>query len=371
MDDTQLISARKAIDEADREMARLFERRMEAVRLIGEYKRTHGLPVEDPAREETVIRRNLPLIGDPQLRGDYERFLRGVMSVSRRYQHRLAEGLRIAYSGVEGAYAQIAASRIFPDGQCVPCPDFRSAYREAENGGCDVCVLPVENSYSGEVAQVTDLIFAGPLYVTGVYRLPVTHCLLGLEGASPEGIRRVVSHPQALAQCAPYIARRGYETVEASNTARAAQLVRDGGDPSVAAIASFESAALYGLSVLECGINESSHNTTRFAVLSRADNGAVPGSGTRFLLFFAVGHTAGALADAISVIGRHGFNMLSLHSRPMKSLPWQYYFVAEIEGNDLDSRGQEMLAELSPRCSLLKVAGRYAPERVLKGDDAS
>ncbi len=370
MDDTQLSSARKTIDDADREMARLFERRMEAVRQIGEYKRAHGLPVTDPAREEAVIRQNLPLIADPQLRPDYERFLRSVMSVSRRFQHRLSEGIRIAYSGAEGAFAQIAAARIFPDGQYIPCPDFGSAYREAENGSCDVCVLPVENSYAGEVAQVTDLIFTGSLHVTGIYQLPVTHCLLGLEGVSPDGIRRVISHPQALAQCAPYLSRHGYETVEASNTAQAARLVRDGGDPSAAAIASPEAAALYGLSILDYGINESSLNTTRFAVLSRTGNSAAPAEGGRFLIFFTVGNTAGALAGAISVIGRHGFNMLSLRSRPMKSLPWQYYFVAEIEGTDLDSRGSVMLSELSSRCSSMKVAGRYASEQPLKGDDA-
>ena len=239
-----------------------------------------------------------------------------------------------------------------------------------ESGECDVCVLPVENSYAGEVGQVTDLMFNGSLHVTGMYVLPVTHHLLGIPGASLDGVRRVVSHPQALSQCAGFIRRHHLETVQASNTARAAQSILENGDPSVAAIASIETAQLYGLEILERGINESGLNSTRFAVFSRAENNQAAGKDTSFLLLFTVNHVAGALANAIHVIGKHGFNMRVLRSRPMKELPWHYYFFAEMAGDDRSEEGQSMMRELAQHCNVLKVAGRFSAEINLKEAEA-
>lgn len=366
MEEGKLTEARAAIGEADREMARLFVRRMEAVREIAAYKRERGLPILDAAQEERVVRRNLEYIESEELRDLYVRFLRDTMRISREYQRRLTEGCRVAYSGVEGAFAHIAVRRIFPDAVPVSCLDFQSAYESVERGECDFCVLPVENSYAGEVGQVTDLMFTGSLHVTGMYSLPVEHCLLGLPDCDPAEIRRVVSHPQALSQCAEYLRRRGLETEQASNTARAAQTVQQRGDPTTAAIASRETAGLYGLKILAEKINESDLNATRFAVFSRAENREIPARAAGFLLLFTVNHMAGALAGAVRVIGQHGFNMRVLRSRPMKNLPWQYYFYAEIEGDDRSGEGRQMLRELEQHCNILKTAGRFGPEIDLK-----
>lgn len=370
MDMEVLTAEREIINETDREMARLFEQRMEAVRRIAMWKKEHGLPILDAGREQEVIARNMDYIRDNELQGDYDLFIRNVMSVSRGYQRRLMKGIRAAYSGVEGAFAYIAAKRIFPEGEAVSCRDFAEAYHAAEDGSCDVCVLPLENSYAGEVGQVTDLMFTGSLHVTGVYTLPVNHHLLGVPGAKAENIRRVVSHPQALSQCGGYIQRHGLEAVQASNTARAAQAVMEQGDPATAAIASMETARLYGLEVLEKNINESGLNATRFAVFSRAENRTPLSGGTSFLLLFTVNHVAGALANAITVIGKHGFNMKALRSRPMKELPWQYYFFAEMEGDDRSEEGQQMMRELAEHCNVVKVAGRFAPEISLQEEEA-
>jgi len=362
MDDDRLQKARETIGGVDREMAGLFVKRMEAARQIAAYKQERGLPIRDAAQERAVIERNLAFIGADELRSFYVRFIQDVMDISRQYQRRLIEGMRVAYSGVEGAFAHIAARRIFPEGRMIACSDFQSAYEAVERGECEVCVLPVENSYAGEVGQVTDLMFNGGLHVTGMYAMPVTHNLLGLPGATLSGIRRVISHPQALSQCAGAIRRLGLESVQASNTARAAQLVVQNGDPETAAIASLETASLYGLQVLAQGINESGLNSTRFAVFSRAENKPAPAGAAGFLLLFTVNHEAGALARAVNVIGRYGFNMRALRSRPMKDLPWRYYFFAEMEGDDRSDAGQRMLRELAGHCNILKVAGRYAAE---------
>ncbi len=362
MNDEILKQARETIADADREMARIFVKRMQAAREIAAYKQERGLPILDKAQEQAVIARGLGFLASDELEEYYIPFIKSVMDVSKQYQRRLLAGEKVAYSGVEGAFAHIAARRIFPQAQAVACPDFPSAYRAVQSGECDFCVLPVENSYAGEVGQVTDLMYTGDLHVTGMYTLPVAHHLLALPGADLKGIRRVMSHPQALSQCAGFLSRQGYEAVQASNTARAALEVVNSGDRTIAAIASIETAELYGLEVLAKNINDSGLNATRFAVFSRAQSSRIPAQAAGFLLLFTVNHTSGALAEALGAIASHSFNMRSLRSRPMKDIPWQYYFFAEIEGDDRSERGQRMLEALKGHCTYLKVAGRYDRE---------
>lgn len=367
MDKLQI--AREMINRIDKEMAALFCERMEAAKLVAEYKQAHGLPVYDGAREAQVIQNNSLLVEDAELRAYYISYIKTMMDISKSYQHRLLEGARIAYSGVEGAFAYIAAKRIFPGGQLMSYASFEEAYDAVVHGACDCAVLPIENSYAGEVAQVTDIMFEGALYVTGIYDLHITHNLLGTPDAELSDIQTVISHPQALSQCGDYIKRKGYTTVQASNTAIAAQRVAGDGNKSVAAIASRETAALYGLKVIDHHINSSNTNTTRFAVFARADNKNLKPSESNFILLFTVNNEAGALAKAISIIGRHGFNMKALRSRPIKEANWQYYFYVEAEGDVSGENGAQMLEELSAYCDVVKVVGRYAGERILVDEE--
>ena len=364
----ELEQARQSINEIDRSIVALFSRRMEAARSIAAYKRDHGLPIFDQSREQALIEQNCLYLEDPALRTYYIPFQRKVMEVSRQYQHYLLQGATVAYSGVEGAFAYIAAKRIFPDGQLVPCADFAAAYRAVEDGSCDCAVLPLENSYAGEVGQVIDMAFRGSLYVSGVYNLKVSQNLLALPGARPEQIRQAISHPQALSQCRAYLEKRGIEAVTAVNTAVAAKEVAQRGDVTLAAIASRETAKLYGLQVLDHDINESDQNSTRFAVFTRlpADTNA----GDTFLLCFTVKHQAGALAEAIQIIGRYGYNMTTLRSRPMRETAFHYYFYIEAEGTLETDRGQEMLEELAQHCERLKIVGSYGKQTEWREDEA-
>lgn len=359
---TELEKARLDINNIDKEMAALFVRRMEAARQVAQYKKEHGLPVEDTAREEAIFERNASYIEEESYRSYYVPFLQQTMELSKKYQHRLLDGMRVAYSGVKGAFANIVAARIFPDAACVPYGDFAAAYRAVEKGECDCALLPVENSFNGDVGKVLDLAFFGPLFVSGVYEAEIVQHLLAVKGARVENIRQVISHPQALGQCDAYIEKHGLETIEAVNTAVAARQVAESGRLDLAAIGSEEAAAEYGLQVLATHINESSTNTTRFAVFTRAQRTEGPRD-DRFLLLFTVKNTAGSLGEAISVIGQHGFNLRALKSRPTKELVWDYYFYAEGEGNIGSEAGKAMLAQLKNCCSHLKVLGAYDRER--------
>ncbi|MBQ9797022.1 MAG: chorismate mutase [Clostridia bacterium] len=355
-----LEEARQEINAVDAEMAKLFVRRMKAAEKVAEYKKMHALPILDAAREELVVQNNAKLVEDENLRSYYVNFIRGNMAISRAYQQHLLEGMRVAYCGTEGAFAHIAAGKIFPDSTRVPYKDFVSAYRSVESGECDVAVLPVENSYNGEVGQVTDLMFSGSLYVSEMLDLAVSHDLLVLPGTRKEDIREVVSHPQALGQCAEYIRNQGWSTAEYSNTALAARYVAEKGDRSVAAIASEEAAEVFGLEVMERNINASRSNTTRFAAFSRVESKRhSKRMGEHFILLFTVKNEAGALAKAVDIIGRFGFNMRTLRSRPMKELLWQYYFYVEAEGDVYTEAGEWMMRELSLFCDRLKLAGTY------------
>ena len=291
---------RDEIRKTDEEMARLFVRRMEAVREVAAFKRERGLPIEDKEQEARVIRGRSALISDPEMRPFYVSYLQETMEISKRWQHYLMRGIRVAYSGVEGAFAHIAAGRIFPDGTLESYPSFEAAYESVTDGECEAAVLPIENSFAGEVGQVLDLMFSGPLYVNGVYDLSISRNLLA------------------------------------------------------------ETAELYGLRNLDHDINESKVNTTRFAVFSRSeDKNARAREGGAFILLFTVKDEAGGLAKAINVISEYDFNMRVLRSRPMKALPWHYYFYAEVEGDDASEKGREMLRALRAACPILKIVGRY------------
>ena len=354
----KLEEARQIINEVDSEMVKLFEKRMKAAELVYEHKKEFGLPILDQKREDEVIEKNTALIENEAYKGYYIDFLKNMMSVSRSYQYRLQSGLKVAYSGVEGAFAHIAAGRIFPKGNRVSYSDFKAAYTSVINGESDVVVLPIENSYAGEVGQTLDLIYSGSLYINGIYELDIHQNLLGLPDATIDDIKKVTSHPQALSQCHDYIDMRGFVTEESNNTALAAKTVAEAKDKSYAAIASVETAELYGLKVIEANINKSGENTTRFAVLSKVQ--ASSKSLTNTVLMLTVKHEAGSLANAIGIIGKYGYNMSALRSRPMKKHSWQYYFYIEIDGTVDNENGQKMLKDLNNVCDCLKVAGTFA-----------
>ena len=366
---SDIAEARKNIDRIDREMAELFAERMQAAAVVAAYKEEHGLPVEDKAREAEMIARNTERL-PPAYRPYYRNFLVGTITESKRYQRLLVSGLRVAYSGVEGAFAHVATMRIFGEpGEKVACPDFATAYRSVESGACHCAVLPIENSYAGDVGQVMDLAWRGSLTISGIYDLPLSQCLLAKPGVTLAEVREVVSHPQALAQCQPYLRRQGWIQTTAVNTAVAARTVAAGERREVAVIAARETAELYGLQVLENDINEQKSNTTRFAVFSPAACEIKP-SDNHFVLLFSCKNQPGALGDAISVISRHDYNLKCLKSHPTGVENWAYYFYAEGEGNLGTEAGQIMRRELERVCNSVRVLGSFSGERMLNRTDA-
>ena len=360
MDD--LKDSREKISQIDEQMVKLFEERMKVAADVAAFKKERGLPIKDAEREAHLIKINAEKIGNKEIEEYYVSFQKNLMELSCKYQARLNEGMKVAYSGVEGAFGYIAAKKLFPDANLIAFANFDDAYKAVEKGEMDAAVLPVENSYAGEVENVMDLMFSGSLYVNKLMDFDIVQNLLSVKGATPDSIKTVISHPQALFQCDEFIKSHGYETEACSNTAVAAKLVQEKKDKTLAAVASDETAKLYGLEIIAPNINTAKNNTTRFAVFSRVKNEPVKAAkkaDKHFIIMFTVKNQAGSLAQTLNIIGAHNFNMRNLRSRPMKNLMWKYYFYIEAEGDINTENGREMLQELSAVCANLKLVGSY------------
>lgn len=360
--DLKFQNARKTIADIDKEIAVLFEKRMKAAEDVAEYKKLNGLPIEDLVREAQLIESNSQIVSNDEIRSYYINFQKNIMKLSKDYQRKLNDGMRVAFSGVKGAFAELAVKRIFPDASPIPYGDFKAAYKAVEKGECEIAVLPIENSYEGDVARVMDLTYFGSLFINGVYDMAVEQHLFGTQDADSKSIKKVISHPQALGQCAEFIEQKGYETEEAVNTAVAAQLVAQKNDSSLGVICSIESGNEYGLKLIDRKINKNSQNTTRFAVFSRVprDNSA---DQNNFIVLFTVRDEAGSLGKAISVFGECGYNLKALKSRPSKDVIWNYYFFLEGEGHLTAESEKVMVEKLSQVCTNVRLVGKYSKEQ--------
>ena len=354
----ELKSARNKINQIDSQMAQLFEQRMQAVEDVIAYKLSHQMEILDSSREAQVIEKNSAYIQNPIYKPYYTAFIKDVMKQSRAYQKARINQNRIAYAGTLGAFSHIAAKQLFPDETLVHLPTFQEVVAQVESGEASYGVLPFENSYTGEVGENMDLILSHNICIHRMYDLKIHQNLLGVKGAEISGIRQVYSKDQAISQSKKFLEGRGIECIPYPNTAMAAQYIAEQNDITKAAIASKETAELYGLSILAENINTSNDNTTRFIVIGKQ----LPTTGNRISLVFTLPHTTGSLAKVMSLISDYGINMESIHSRSLKDEPFAYYFyvelVAQLQGADFTA----LYKAMEPLCKQIKIAGYYTKE---------
>lgn len=361
----QLQQARAQIDEIDAQMAALFERRMQAVGEVAQYKARTGKPVFDAEREAAMLERNTARLGDDALRGYYREFLRTALEVSRAYQRALLGRDTAAYQGVQGAWSYLALRRLFPQAQARAYATWNEVVQAVEQTDAFCGVLPFENSNAGDVSAVLDLLYSHPsVKVARMVDLPIRQDLLGLPGAKLSDIKTVISHQQALAQSEPFLRQHGFATKPWGNTADAARHVAERGDTTVAAIASAETARLYGLQILAEGINEDGDNTTRFVVIEKADAAPQPLTvrpGQRISLLFTVDHKPGRLARVIQLIGERGINMENIKSRPLPHVQFEYYFYVQLvcPADTAPGDGAKLVHELEDVCRTVRVLGVF------------
>ncbi len=268
----------------------------------------------------------------------------------------------VAYPGVTGSFSACAAQEAFPDGVCEGYPTFAEAAQAVVDGRADYGLLPVENSFAGAVLPTYSLLEGLPLHIVGETMRAVRHNLLGVKGAAVEGLRRISSHPQAIAQCDAFLAGlKDVMIVPSANTAISAREVAEAGDPAWAAIASEEAARQYGLEILRRDIQTARSNTTRFFILSRDDKPLDwPSKAT---VVFKVRNEIGALARVLDSFARSGLNMTRIESRPLPDSPFEYFFSADFFGAMDKAHLNRAMEEARPHTGELRLLGIYPPAR--------
>jgi prephenate dehydratase len=264
----------------------------------------------------------------------------------------------VAFQGEPGAYSQEAIFQHFGSRvETLACPSFEEIFVAVETGRAGYGLLPVENSQAGSITQAYDLLLEHDLRAVGEVKLRVRHCLLAPPGITLADVRRVRSHPQALAQCERYLKNRGWQAMPAYDTAGAARELAADPEPGMAAIASALAGQIYGLEVLDAGIEDSPDNTTRFFVLGREE--PPPAARNKTSIVFATLHQPGALHSALGEFASRGINLTKIESRPRRNRPWHYVFYVDLEGHWQDASVHRALSSLLARTAFIKLLGSY------------
>lgn len=266
---------------------------------------------------------------------------------------------RVAFQGERGAFSEEAALQHFGPADVLPRRSLREVFETVAEGEADAGVVPVENSEAGSINDTYDLLlqFHHALRITGEVTLRVSHCLLGIPGASLRQVRKVYSHPQALAQCEVFLRQLGVEVVPYYDTAGSAQMLAQQGAADCAAIASRRAAELYGLVVLAEEIQTNPMNYTRF--LSVARQPAPRRDPSKTSVVFATAHRPGALYRALGALAEEGLNLTKLESRPARHAVWEYVFYVDFEGHEEEPRVQRALEALRAQCLWVVRLGSY------------
>ena len=342
------------IDDIDARMVKLLAERLSVARKIGALKRKGLKQVQDGAREKEVFEHVRKLAKKEGIApGDVERFYELVMASSRS-----AQGVEIAFQGQDGAYSQEAALNFFGNSALTrPCETLDEVFKLVQEGGLPYGIVPVENSQEGSISRSYDLLLDADVMVCGETQIRVSHCLIANPGASAASIKRIYSHPQALAQCQTYLRRLGCETIPTYDTAGSVKMIKEKKIIDGAAIASARAAQIYGMKIIAREIEDNPRNTTRFFVLSRED--APPSGDDKTSIVLLLKHKPGTLHQALGAFASRKINLTKIESRPTRQKPWEYNFYLDFEGHRGDAAVQRTLAQLEDISLFLKVLGSY------------
>lgn len=372
----RLPKLRQSIDALDQKLLEVLLERRRLVQDVVACKAERGIDLRNRAREDDVIakavRRGHELGMDA---GFVTRVFREVIADAVRLQTEALQDrvdpsrteagtIRVAFQGVEEAYSHLAGQRYFAWGgdrvAFLGVPTFSEVVARVETGDVRYGFLPIENTTAGSINEVYDLLQRTRLSIVGEQVHTVVHCLLALPGGSLPELQRVVSHPQALAQCSDFLATLTGCRVEAfTDTAMAVEKVCADGDPSQAAVASQEAGRRHGLVVLKRGIANQRENLTRFVVVAKEPAQVDPRVPAKISLLLSTAHREGALARCLDLLARHHLNLCKLESRPKPREPWEYVFYVDVEGNLADPATREALEELRLETRYLQILGNY------------
>ena len=372
-----LLELRNELDGIDKQIVELYEKRMNVCGQVAEYKIETGKRVFDKEREKQKLEAVRALTHNEFNAYGVTELFEQIMAMSRKLQYRLlaehdsvgklsfskvdhfdTSKCRVVFQGAEGAYSQAAMIQYFGEGvNCFHVDTFRDAMLAIDEGSADFAVLPIENSSAGIVSEIYDLLVEFENYIVGEQIIPINHCLLGCAGTKISDIKTVYSHAQSLMQSAHYLQEKGWQQISMKNNAFAAQKVAEDKNPIEAAIASEYAAKVYGLEILEKGVNDLKENSTRFIIITNQK--VFSKDASKISLCFEVNHESGALYHALSHLIYNGLNMTKIESRPLEGRNWEYRFFVDFEGNLEDSAVKNALRGLREETRNMKILGNY------------
>jgi chorismate mutase/prephenate dehydratase len=346
-----MIEQRKKLDQLDEQLVKIFVERMERVAEIAAEKKKEETPIKDPAREREILHR-ITGFGSGELETYIKTLYQTVFSLSRAYQRalnfqetplekKIREAMKgagsglprkavVACQGIEGSYSQLAASKLFSLPSIMYFNQFEHVFQAVQRGLCQYGILPIENSTSGSVPQVYDLMKEYDFHIVKGARLKIQHHLFGKPGSYLENIQEIWSHPQALDQCSDFLKKLPHAKVKVcENTALAAKMVAESGEERMAAIASSHCGVLYGLDPLKKSVENHSNNYTRFICISKSLE--IYGDGDKISLMLSVPHEPGALFDLLSKFAALGINVSKIESRPIPGTDFEFMFYFDLE----------------------------------------
>ena len=375
----ELSDYRKQIDNIDDEICRLFAERMNVVNEIGEYKRSHDLPVNSGSREREVLAHISKQL--PEDLEDFGRVLyRSMFDVSKAYEAMYKEKdsplykavsslinadpapfpkrAVVACQGREGAYSQIAAEKLVEVPEIMYNSTFEGVIRMVTDGLCEYGILPIENSTAGSVNEIYDLLIRYNVHIVRSTRVRIDHQLLAAKGAQLKDIKTIYSHPQAIDQCSHFLSTlKGVNIIPFDNTAMAAQKVSKDPSCSTASISSKSCADLYNMEVLARNIQNFDSNHTRFICIAK-DARIYPGA-NRTSIMMVVSHKPGTLFSVLSKFNATGANLVKLESRPIPGRDFEFMFYFDIELSIYDKKFASLISELDHCGEQFKYFGTY------------
>ena len=371
---------RNQIDKIDEQLVELFKQRMGVSARVTEYKREHNMPVLDATRERELLARISTLAGEDM--EEYARVLYAtILDLSRSYQHKnlcsesvtsreVSAALEntsklfptkalVACQGVEGAYSQIAAEKLFRAANIVYFNNFEGVFSAIEKGMCKYGVLPLENSTAGSVNNIYDLMIGHNFKIVRSVRLKIDHNLLAKRGASLSDIKEIFSHEQAIHQSEKFLKTLpGVKVTVCANTAMAAKMVSESDRTDVAALSSRYCAEQYGLDIIESAVQDNANNYTRFICISK-DTEIYPGA-DRTSVMMVISHKPGSLYRVLSRFFAIGINLTKLESRPIPNRDFEFMFYFDIDASVYSPQLPMLFAELETSCEEFRYLGTYS-----------
>lgn len=390
-----LQNLRNEIDEIDKQLVELFEKRMETVLKVAQYKKENNIPILNKSREDEVIEKNVKYLKNKGYKRAEAEFLKSVMAISRKAQAKeifeykievkddkkseleylvsneaacvpKKDKINVGFQGVPGSFSEEALLEYFEDEVTIHnVREFEDIFRALKNNEIDYGVLPIENSSTGGIVEVYDLLRKYGFFIVGERTIEVNHNLLGIKGTKIEDIKEVYSHPQALQQSGEFLKDYPHwEKIPYRNTAASAELIKNENSKGKAAIGSKRAGQIYNLDIIKENINYNKNNYTRFIVIGK--NLELQSDYDKISTILTLPHKAGSLYNILSIFAEYNLSLLKIESRPIVDKSFEYFFYIDFEGNLDNQFVKEAIGELRNNSYDFKLLGNYKAHSINK-----